>query len=370
MMLWGSVIFVFVFVLTVKGDCPCSNATLCQNIQTGPRREMFMFQISQQNWQKYRWKHLTTVILFDGLDNDMLCLAHEHGSRLVWGTGYPVDQLSNSSYREQWIYQWINKVKETYTDGINFDMEDPIDDNSPNKQYFTQLVQETTKAFHTEIPGSQVTVDVAWSPDCIDGRCYDYPGLALASDFLFVMSYDMRSQIYEGPPCLAGSNDPLFEVISGVESFLSLGISPHSLVLGVPWYGYVYSCLSVPDPIDSPCQIASVPFRGVACSDAAGHESSYDSVRATENTTKMNGLGSGRLFDEKTMTPWYWYKDSEGNVTQVWYDDPESLTFKYSFSLKLRGVGVWHADALDYVSVDPVVQRQTDEMWDAITAFV
>ena len=66
---------------------------------------------------------------------------------------------------------------------------------------------------------SQVTVDVAWSPNCIDGRCYDYAGIPLsllsypqklffsfslpyptlglanASDFVFVMDYDMRSQI-------------------------------------------------------------------------------------------------------------------------------------------------------------------------------
>ena len=99
----------------------------------------------------------------------------------------------------------------------------------------------------------QVTVDVAWSPECIDLRCYDYPGLpqylllallfsfslfhflsliflslsislssfllsfidllfhflslplshstsglAFASDFLMIMGYALRSQVFEG----------------------------------------------------------------------------------------------------------------------------------------------------------------------------
>lgn len=41
---------------------------------------------------------------------------------------------------------------------------------------------------------AQVSVDVPWSPHGIDGRNYDWPGLAAAADLLFVMAYDMQSQ--------------------------------------------------------------------------------------------------------------------------------------------------------------------------------
>ena len=41
----------------------------------------------------------------------------------------------------------------------------------------------------------QVSVCAAWSPDDIDGRAYDYTGLADASDFLYIMFYDTRSQV-------------------------------------------------------------------------------------------------------------------------------------------------------------------------------
>ena len=42
---------------------------------------------------------------------------------------------------------------------------------------------------------AQISVDVAWSPCGIDGRNYDVLGLAAAADLLFVMAYDMQSQV-------------------------------------------------------------------------------------------------------------------------------------------------------------------------------
>lgn len=37
-------------------------------------------------------------------------------------------------------------------------------------------------------------MDVPWSPYGIDGRSYDWQGLAAAADLLFMMAYDMQSQ--------------------------------------------------------------------------------------------------------------------------------------------------------------------------------
>lgn len=59
----------------------------------------------------------------------------------------------------------------------------------------------------------QVTVDVAWSPDCIDLRCYDNVGLAEASDFLFVMAYDEQSQIFGD--CTARANSDYYMTEKG-----------------------------------------------------------------------------------------------------------------------------------------------------------
>ena len=60
----------------------------------------------------------------------------------------------------------------------------------------------------------QVTVDVAWSPRCIDLRCYDIPGLAMHTDFLFVMAYDEQSRIY-GDRCVALANSDFNKTLTG-----------------------------------------------------------------------------------------------------------------------------------------------------------
>lgn len=41
-------------------------------------------------------------------------------------------------------------------DGINIDIEQEVNETSPEYYALTELVKETTDAFHREIPGSQV----------------------------------------------------------------------------------------------------------------------------------------------------------------------------------------------------------------------
>lgn len=59
---------------------------------------------------------------------------------------------------------------------------------------YTSLVSETAEAMHRHVKGSQVSVDIPWSPYDVDGRNYDWVGLAQAADVLFIMAYDMQSQ--------------------------------------------------------------------------------------------------------------------------------------------------------------------------------
>jgi len=101
-------------------------------------------------------------------------------------------------------------VADTHTDGINLDFEDPIPPGSPLVAALTALTSSLSDALHTQIgPWIQMSVDVAWSPDCIDVRCYDYAAMAQHSDLLFVMQYDEESQIFPPRQCIAYANDPL-----------------------------------------------------------------------------------------------------------------------------------------------------------------
>ena len=60
----------------------------------------------------------------------------------------------------------------------------------------------------------KVTFDVAWSPDCIDGRCYDVVAISKVVDFFVIMAYDEMSQIF-GPACTAYANSPFNKTRKG-----------------------------------------------------------------------------------------------------------------------------------------------------------
>ena len=56
--------------------------------------------------------------------------------------------------------------------------------------------------------------------------------------------------------------------------------------------------------------------------------------------------------------------------TQVWYDDPESLSAKYAIARRagFRGVGPYMYSFLDFSEAEPA-KRQTKAMWDALRQF-
>jgi hypothetical protein len=150
------------------------------------------------------------------------------------------------------------RVRDTFTDGISVDIEDALKADQPQeRKLLTVLMHELKGELDRQVPNHQLTFDVAWSPQCVDERCYDYKaradtrtthdtrhttrtrhtprtahntnathkthitartllwshrlcgcdlqGLADFTDFLFVMAYDMQSQI-PASKCIAGAN--------------------------------------------------------------------------------------------------------------------------------------------------------------------
>ena len=97
-----------------------------------------------------------------------VCEAHKHGARVI--AGAPAILFSpDPAKRRAWIDALIVSLKSRYLDGVTFDYESPLDKTpgSPtagNMSNYVALVKETTAALHAAIPGSQVSVCVAWSP--------------------------------------------------------------------------------------------------------------------------------------------------------------------------------------------------------------
>ncbi|XP_068599248.1 di-N-acetylchitobiase [Brachionichthys hirsutus] len=357
-MSWFLLVLSSTFLVCRADLCPCESPELCHQIREERDFEVFVFDVGGKTWKSYNWNMITTVATFGQYDAELMCHAHSKGARVVLKGDVPVPYIVDQDNRTAWITEKVKLAKSQFMDGLNIDIEQPVEQGSPEYQALTDLVRESTEAFHREIPGSQVSFDVAWSPECIDKRCYDYVAIAESCDLLFVMSYDEQSQMIGD--CTAKANAPLSQTLNGYEQYLNLTIKPTKLVMGLPWYGYDYPCLNLSQ--EGICSIAKVPFRGAPCSDAAGKQKTYKWI-----TKQVNTSLSGRLWDDKQKAPYFNYKDSNGHIHQVWYDDPQSICPKANYvkSNGLRGIGMWNGNILDY-SDEPVAKQQTAVMWNVL----
>ncbi|XP_075878862.1 di-N-acetylchitobiase [Nelusetta ayraudi] len=357
-MLWSLLILSSSFLVCRAAVCPCARPELCQQIRKERDFEVFVFDVGGKTWMFYDWTMVTTLAMFGKYDPELMCYAHSKGARVVLKGDVLLSSIVDQKQRAAWITEKVNLAKSQFMDGINIDIEQKVESESPEYYALTNLVKETAEAFHREIPGSQVSFDVAWSPKCVDKRCYDYVTIAKFSDLVFVMSYDEQSQITGD--CIAMANAPLSQTLDAYDLYLNLSIDHKKLVMGLPWYGYDYSCLSLSE--EGVCTIEKVPFRGAPCSDAAGKQKAYKWIMQ-----QVNGSMTGRLWDDNQKAPYFNYKAPNGQIHQVWYDDPQSICPKAAYVKKagLRGIGMWNGNILNY-SDEPVARQQTAAMWNAL----
>ena len=178
------------------------------------------------------WEQVTTVAW--STDRPLVCLAHKHDARLI--AAAPLSNITqlgiNATVRQAWIAKVVAMVKALNIDGVTFDYESPIANGAPEAEMYVTIIKETTVALHSEVPGSQTSVCVAWSPNHIDGRYYDIVGFSKAADLLYIMMYDTRSQIFD--VCLAGPNAGLPIAKMGAQQYLDVGVPASQLILGVP----------------------------------------------------------------------------------------------------------------------------------------
>ena len=340
--------------------CPCSDPDLCKPLNIGPRKEIIGFVTAKDNWRMYNYTYLTTLAIFTELDQQLVCHAHQNNVRVVLKAKFDLSKIDNFDYRDHWISTTLDNVKSSFLDGINIDIEDPISSiDSKTDQLFMVFLDEIATAFHREIPGSSVSADVSWSPHCIADRCYDHLSMANYMDFLVVMSYDERSQ--GRGPCIANANSALSQTASGIREFVQLGIHPWKLVLGQPWYGYNYPCISLDKDGTCHLQKHDNTFNGVDCFDTGGTQVAYYGILKL-----MESKGAERKWNDTLKAPYFTYMDDNGTYHQVWYDDPESLGYKYSYGhfMGMRGLAFWSIDHLDYTDGNSDTVNQP--MWSAI----
>ena len=317
-----------------------------------PTREVFGYHPYWMGtaWQNYNYNLLSTIAYFSAeatatgdLNNlhgwpvtGLINTAHANGVDVVlcvtlFSNSDLVTLLSNATYRQNLIDNLLTQVQAGNADGVNVDFESfPVS----QKQNMVQFITDLTNTFHTEIPGSQVTLATP-AVDWNDG--WDYNALATISDGLFIMGYDY----YYSGSSSTGPNAPLtgngYTVSWTVNDYLNkTNNQADKLIIGCPYFG----------------------FEWPATSSSAGASTTGTGSAKFYAEMEGNALSYGKLWHESSQTPWYRYQNP--NWIQGWYDDSLSLSLKYDFAINndLLGVGVW---AMGYDGSNP-------ELWDLLSA--
>jgi chitinase len=194
----------------------------------------------------------------------------------------------------------------------------------------------------------ELTMAVSADPDTAVNL--DLMRLAGVVDWISVMAYDY----YAGTAVtgfnaglFAGNDDPSDKtnnIDSSIRYFLSTGVPPRKLVLGIPFYGRAYSDVS---------EDGNGSVRRGRSATEWGGEDGIDYKDIVSRLEQSHGFE--RHWNEKAQVPWLYNREQ-----RIWisYDDQVSVARKaaYARSHGLAGVMIWEISGDDGTLL-PAVSR-------------
>ena len=153
--------------------------------------------------------------------------------------------------------------------------------------------------------------------------------------------YDLND--YDDPPPdndHSRANAPLPSVRAGLEQLIAAGVPPAKLVVGLPWYGYIYK----------------VDLHGKVLDN---DQRPYGLIRELLGNSSWESR-----WDAASQSPFLVDTSAARGWREVWYDNPKSLRMKVAMAktLGVKNFGMWTADSLNYSRP----RAEWMEFWDAL----
>jgi spore germination protein YaaH len=227
--------------------------------------------------------------------------------------------LSNATAKQTFIDSIISLVQFRNADGVNIDFEGM---GASHRAPFTAFMQTLSTQLKAAIPGASLTMAL-YSVDW--GNCFDIPALDPYVDEMIIMGYGY----YYSGSSTAGPNDPLYvgptwapySLTRSVLYYLSQGITPSKLLVGLPYYGNEYTTAAGTIPSAANSFISS---------------RTYNYMRGN-----YNGVHT-RNWDAESLSS-MWSFQVGGFWRQGWVDDADALSERFDMVRHkgIGGIGIW-----------------------------
>lgn len=272
-------------------------------------------------------------------------------------SAYFSDAAASEDSRRAFAQSCLSLLAQAGFDGLDIDWETPVSGGLPenvhrpeDKQNFTLLLLELRRALDAQAKSRRpYRLSVALPAVSTELDKFEPDKFAPAVDWITLMAYayftseskitHLNASLYP----VQADPDRHKEAVNGnaaVQAYLSAGIPPQKIALGVPFYGRAWK--DVPPANDGLFQPAGGPFVDL----------SFPEVWSKDGEITYKGLSESylstwpRYWQAEAVQPWLYNPALEVMVT---YDDPQSLGLKtdYVRSNQLGGVAIWQINGDD-----------------------
>lgn len=259
-------------------------------------------------------------------DEAMLAMAQDYNTEALMHLSTVTEQgtfsngrssmvLNDPAMQRRLAQEVLANIRQKGYAGLDIDFEFIFPEEREKYAQFVALLRDTLNP-----EGYSVTVALAPKTSADQPgllyEAHDYALLGQAANSVFLMTYEWGYTY--GPPMAVA---PLPNVRRVLEYALT-EIPAEKINLGIPNYGY-----------DWP-----LPFvQGQTRAQSISNQYAVELART---------YGAEISFDEAAQSPWFRYRDENGQMHEVWFEDARSIEQKLLLAANhgLQGVGYWNLD--------------------------
>jgi spore germination protein YaaH len=276
----------------------------------------FSYELNPQTGDYYSIHNWNTTALLDS--------AHAHNCKVVltvtnFNTQNNIKFLTNKAAQKNFIKNIITLLKDRNGDGVNIDFECVP---GKCKDLLTNFLIDLSTSLKTEKSSYLLTIAL---PPVDFSQSFNLSQLDRYVDLFVIMGYEYHGIFSKtaGPiaPLGSGNKWMALNVEKSVDAYLTTGVTPKKLLLGVPYYGseWLTNDLTFPSPAKAFLKFHT--YRGVK--DLTGNY--------------------GGVLDDVSVSKYYAYRDPADMYHQIWFEDTATLSQKYELvkKKKIGGIGIW-----------------------------